>query len=198
MHVLHINSKQESENIDKYIKNGSDVFILIYMVGCGPCNATRPEWAKIESALKTQYKNNNKLVIIDMNKDFLPHIKSIGPIDGFPTMKYIGNHGKTVENYEKERSVDSFINWIESKINTVISTEETSSPEAVYKRIVKTEKHKHKGSNHYRKTRRHRHKKRIHKKVHRGGKWSQKYKSSINCSKPKGFSQKQYCKYGRK
>tara|TARA_B100000925_G_C21834389_1_gene398594 strand:- start:186 stop:377 length:192 start_codon:yes stop_codon:yes gene_type:complete len=31
-----------------------------------------------------------------------------------------------------------------------------------------------------------------------GGKWSKKYKKSINCKKPKGFSQKQYCKHGRK
>lgn len=30
------------------------------------------------------------------------------------------------------------------------------------------------------------------------GKWTIKYKKSINCRKPKGFSQKQYCKYGRK
>lgn len=29
-------------------------------------------------------------------------------------------------------------------------------------------------------------------------KWSNKYKKSIDCKKPKGFSQKQYCKYGRK
>jgi hypothetical protein len=29
-------------------------------------------------------------------------------------------------------------------------------------------------------------------------KWSRKYKLSINCNNPKGFSQKQYCKYGRK
>jgi len=27
--------------------------------------------------------------------------------------------------------------------------------------------------------------------------WTQKYKKSINCKKPKGFSQKQYCKYSR-
>ena len=27
--------------------------------------------------------------------------------------------------------------------------------------------------------------------------WSRKYKLSINCRRPKGFSQKQYCKYGR-
>ena len=29
-------------------------------------------------------------------------------------------------------------------------------------------------------------------------KWSNKYKRSIKCRRPKGFSQKQYCKYGRK
>jgi hypothetical protein len=31
-----------------------------------------------------------------------------------------------------------------------------------------------------------------------GRKWSIKYKKSINCNRPKGFSQKQYCKYGRR
>ncbi len=31
-----------------------------------------------------------------------------------------------------------------------------------------------------------------------GKKWSAKYKRSINCRKPKGFSQKQYCTYGRR
>ena len=29
-------------------------------------------------------------------------------------------------------------------------------------------------------------------------KWSLKYKRSINCRRPRGFSQKQYCTYGRK
>jgi len=28
--------------------------------------------------------------------------------------------------------------------------------------------------------------------------WSMKYKKSINCKRPKGFSQRQHCKYGRK
>ena len=28
-------------------------------------------------------------------------------------------------------------------------------------------------------------------------KWSNKYKKSIDCKNPKGFSQKQYCQYGR-
>ena len=37
---------------------------------------------------------------------------------------------------------------------------------------------------------------RSNKKIKR--KWSIKYKKSINCNRPKGFSQKQHCKYGRK
>lgn len=32
----------------------------------------------------------------------------------------------------------------------------------------------------------------------KGGKWSLKYKRSINCKRPKGFSQRQYCKYKNK
>ena len=191
MHILHINSEKDVSKIDKMIKQGKDVFILVYMEGCGPCNATRPEWAKIESALKDQYANNDKLVVVDVNKDFISKFKHIGQIDGFPTMKYIGNYGKIVETYEnspvkkKDRSVSSFINWIESKINKMISTTPTSSAEHVYRRISQTRRKTH-------------HNKSSNKKGHRGGKWTRKYKLSINCSKPKGFSQKQYCKYSRR
>lgn len=35
------------------------------------------------------------------------------------------------------------------------------------------------------------------KKNKKGGAWSLKYKRSINCNSPRGFSQKQYCKYGK-
>ena len=35
-------------------------------------------------------------------------------------------------------------------------------------------------------------------KTRRRHKWSLKYKRSIDCKHPKGFSQKQHCKYGRK
>jgi thiol-disulfide isomerase/thioredoxin len=200
MHILNINSEKEVGKVDEFIKKGADVFIIVYMEGCGPCNATRPEWGKIESALKDQYAKNNKLVVIDINKDFLSNIKYIGEIDGFPTMKYIGNYGKTIETYEnssitkKDRTVSSFINWIESIINKTISTTPTSSPHSVYDRLAKTEKQFRKQP-HHNKTR---HRNKSHKGNKKGGKWTRKYKLSINCKKPKGFSQKQHCKYGRK
>jgi thiol-disulfide isomerase/thioredoxin len=180
MHILHVNTIKEANKMNEFINKGADVFILVYMEGCGPCNATRPEWAKIESALQQQYSANNNLVVVDVNSNLLSSIKYIGSVDGFPTMKYIGNRGEIVESYEdssikrKDRSIDSFIDWIEFKIQNVIA----SSPHNVYKRISKknTKRHTKKG----------------------GQKWSRKYKNSINCSKPKGFSQKQYCKYGKK
>jgi hypothetical protein len=100
------------------------------MEGCGPCNATRPEWTKMAHTLQKQYAKNKDLVIIDINKDLLPFVKNVGSVNGFPTMKYITNNGNTVENYEdssiknKDRSVDSFINWIESKMlkGKIVST----------------------------------------------------------------------------
>ncbi len=183
MIIKHIKDESNVDEIDKCIKDGKDVFILVYMVGCGPCNATRPEWAKLESALKDQYANEDNVAIIDVDQELMPHIKSIGSVEGFPTMKYI--KGNKIENYEDsglkntDRSVDSFINWIESKITNKVSTEQTSSPHHVVKRLSKSRSKSLKGG------RRRRH-------------WTKKYKKSINCKRPKGFSQKQYCKYGRK
>lgn len=37
--------------------------------------------------------------------------------------------------------------------------------------------------------------KRKKKQTKKRGKWSLKYKRSIDCKRPKGFSQKQYCEY---
>lgn len=201
MHVLHIDSEKDVGKVDKFVKQGKDVFILVYMKGCGPCNATRPEWEMLETTLKDQYAKNDNLVIIDINKDYLSSIKHLGNVDGYPTIKYIGKRGTIVEPYEKgERSVSSFITWIETKINNVVSTNQTSSPENVYKRLVRSEKNTNKtrkSSTRNSVTRKNRKTRSNRKTKQRGGKWSKKYKDSINCSKPKGFSQKQHCKYGR-
>ena len=201
MIVLHINSKDDlyptkdirkkykisstsSNNIiDDFIKSNKNIFILVWMEGCGPCNATKPEWFKLESALNNNYLKNDNLVILDVNQELLPNIKNLGNIEGFPTMKYFSNGGKNIQNYEdgpirkKDRSIDSFINWIESNITEVKSMTPASSPQDVYSRLAKKIQTK--------------------KQTQKGGKWSRKYKRSINCKKPKGFSQKQYCKYGR-
>jgi thiol-disulfide isomerase/thioredoxin len=170
MHILSIHNKSElfkgkgkgkNKNVvDDMIKNNKHVFIIIYMEGCGPCNATRPEWSKMAHTLQKQYANNKEIAIIDLNKDLLPLVKNVGDVSGFPTMKYITDKGHTIESYEdsavknKDRSVDSFINWVESKVlkGKIVSTN-MPGPEHVYKRLSKKERtrknfsKKHKGKN---------------------------------------------------
>lgn len=155
---LHKNGSKKNV-VDDMIKSKKHVFILIYMEGCGPCNATRPEWSKMAHTLQKQYSKNKDVVIIDINKDLLSSVKGVGSINGFPTMKYITNKGHTVENYEdssiknKDRSADSFINWVETNMlkGKIVSTN-FSGPQHVYKRISKKQHTNNKKTRKHKKT----------------------------------------------
>jgi len=127
MIFLHIDSTTKN-NIDlfhKYAKQNKHMFVLFYMEGCGPCNATRPEWEKIKNVF---LKNtNDNIVIVDIDQEMIQYINKkyvTNQIVGFPTMRYIyenNNKKITSENYEdsninlKNRTVDSFVEWVNLK-----------------------------------------------------------------------------------
>lgn len=150
MIVIHADSHSKANEINKYVDSDADVFMLIYMDGCGPCNATRPEWAKLESALENQYKHNNRLIIASVNSKVVDSIKHIGDINGFPTILYLSHKGKKMEQFEsssikdKQRNVDCFMNWVESHVGNVVSE---SSHQNVLKRITKRNMKRHLQSN---------------------------------------------------
>ena len=182
MVYLEINTIEDEvpiKELNKYLKsNNSKVFILFYMDGCGPCNATRPEWSKIKNVLSKTILNDPKIAVAAVNKDLTSELANISSEpNSFPTIRFMTNAGKTVENYEdsnikvKDRSIDSFIEWI----NLKSGIQNRSSTKKHYKK---------------------KHEKSVKQKG--GKKWSRKYKKSINCRRPKEFSQRQYCKYGRK
>jgi len=133
MIIIHATTDQQAKEVNKHVENGKDVFILIYMEGCGPCNATRPEWKKMEQALSQQYKHNNNLVIADVDSNVVSSLKHAGEIMGFPTMMYLSNNGRQMELYEnsnikeKKRNVDNFMNWIESHVGNVYSVSNSKS-----------------------------------------------------------------------
>ena len=162
------------QTLNRFIRTGKSIFALIYMEGCGPCNATRPEWKKISSVLKKDITKNENVLVVDIDKNLLSKVKNMGSEPkGFPTIRFITKNGKIAEDFEdcklseeyKNRTIDSFVKWINFKLN---------------------KKETHQQTHKQRKTKQ------------SGGKWSRKYKQSINCNRPKGFSQKQYCKYSRK
>ena len=194
MVYLEINKKNYNHLIEKLNKHLSNkdakIFILIYMEGCGPCNETRPEWSKLKNVLSNNFLNKENIVVVSIDKDLFGKLKhaSKEPMS-FPTIRYMTNAGEKTETYEdsevsnKDRKIDSFVEWIKLKTgeNNITRDEKGSHNFAKSKRFT------HKRNKHGKKTR----------KQH-GGKWSAKYKRSINCKRPKGFSQRQHCKYGRK
>lgn len=128
MRVLHIQSDQDVAQLREWLAQHKPVFLLVYMEGCGPCNATRPEWAKLGSALQ-QSMAKTDVLIADVNKDLLDKLAfaQLGSIDGFPTLKYIDARGD-VRAYEdsrvrtKNRSVDSFVQWVEGELGHAVSS----------------------------------------------------------------------------
>ena len=181
------NGKDLVKELDRFLGvKDNKTFILIFMEGCGPCNATRPEWKKMKNVLNKDFLNRNDIVIASIDHQLAEGLKNLTTKpSSFPTMIFITNSGKDVENYEdsainnKDRTIDSFVEWIKLKSGE----NNISNSEKEHYIPTKTKKHRQFGGRTRRKKR---------------GKWSLKYKNSINCKRPKGFSQKQHCKYGRK
>lgn len=149
MFAEHVNNAAKAAELNTYIDNGTDVFMLIYMSGCGPCNAARPEWAKLEHTLGGQYgkKKPYKFVVATVNKDFSHLIHKIKQPNAFPTILYVS--GNKIENYEdssindKRREVDCFMNWIEShvsKIEAVSNLKETNKRHRRSRKLVRRPK----------------------------------------------------------
>lgn len=150
MIIIHATTEADANELNHHVESGKDVFMLIYMEGCGPCNATRPEWKKLESALNHQYKNNKSLVIATVDSKVVGSLKHAGDIIGFPTIIYLSHNGKKLEAFEsssikdKQRNVDCFMNWVESNVGNIVSE---SSHHDVLKRISKRHKGGYKSKN---------------------------------------------------
>lgn len=143
MLIIEANDESSAHKINHHIEKGDHVFMLIYMEGCGPCNAVRPEWAELDSALGHKYAKNHNLIIVDLNKDYAHLIKKIKQPTGFPTILYVSNGGDKIENFEdakianKMRSTDNFVNWIGSHVPS-----DKSHP--LHRNIDKHHNHKYK------------------------------------------------------
>lgn len=179
VHFMYIDPSQPNytDSIKKFneqVSSGKHIFLFLFMDGCGPCNQTKPEWKKIKSVLKNKFPN---VVVAEINQTLFDKLHGIGkqPM-GYPCLRYI--HRSTIEEYEnstihkKDRTAESFATWIQSKLASKTRFHRGGSKMKLTKRTTQTKRMK-------------------------GGKWSLKYKRSINCNRPHGFSQKQHCRSKR-
>jgi thiol-disulfide isomerase/thioredoxin len=150
------NKEHELKELVNSVKKGNKVFILVHKEGCPPCMATRPKWLELKKKLSNK---NDNVFVVDVEEQYIngldpselskPNVQGdtnlkpyIGDIDGFPTMKLITNNGNTQETYEnskvlkKDRSLNSFAEWIESNINDLpLSNKKPSSPHDLLSRL---------------------------------------------------------------
>jgi len=109
--------------LNNHVSQGKNAFILVYSDSCGHCIEVLPKWYKIETLLKDKYKNIDSMMVASVNVELLSKIPYFGNVDGVPTMKYIYDSGKKLETYEdsavvnKDRETNSFIQWIEIKLD---------------------------------------------------------------------------------
>ena len=199
--TLNEEEQRHIQQLREGIQHKKKVFLFTFMNTCGPCINTKPNWDKTVHQLNKKYSDSDDFLVARVNYKFLDQLGNTGPEpSGYPSMRYISDG---VEEYEdsglpsSDRSTESFIQWITSKIEKEERNanhhpiSKSSNSKKSSKRSFKSSSRKHSSplSMIVGGTRRRR------RLI--GGKWSMKYKKSINCRKPKGFSQKQHCKYGR-
>lgn len=138
MNFLDVTNENSLQQLTKHLLNGINVFVLIYMNGCGPCNATKPKWQKLKG------KKWNNAIISQIDKDILSnktekdkfHLKDV---KGFPTIRHYSKDGK--KEYNGERDENSFEEWInsslkesEKKMDKIDKTDKTdkTKPNTIY------------------------------------------------------------------
>ena len=81
------------DEINKLLKNGKNVFLFVYMDGCGPCNSTIPQWDNIPNNLNEHVKHQDDIVTVRINKDLFPLLQNMGSEPGgFPSLRHVTNN----------------------------------------------------------------------------------------------------------
>lgn len=111
MGYLEANTSSKMEELDDILKKmGHHCFLLIYMNGCGPCNETRPEWAKLKNVI--DYTSG--LTVATLEESNVSKLKNLKfNATSFPTMLYICDG--QYDQYMGARSIDDFVSWISEK-----------------------------------------------------------------------------------
>lgn len=100
------------QNNKFYLKNnGKKGLIVIYAPWCGYCQMLVPIWKKLAE--------NNDYTIKALNaeneKEGNKRMANQLGVEGFPTIKYIDKNGQIGENYQGERNIQDFINFLSQK-----------------------------------------------------------------------------------
>ncbi|KAD6795526.1 hypothetical protein R6Q59_020577 [Mikania micrantha] len=104
-----------SENFNEVVLDGKkDVLVEFYAPWCGHCKSLAPTYESLAAA----FKNEEDVVIANIDADNHKDIGEKYGVSGFPTIKFFPKNNKEGEDYEGGRDIDSFVTFINEKCGT--------------------------------------------------------------------------------
>ncbi len=189
-----------------------------YSNGCPHCVHMNEDWNKVISTIMNNYTPelpNHNLVManVDVDNGISSCDKKYIPdsYEYVPTIAIIVD-GKKVSEFQGERTFQNMLNWVVSnEVSPLKKIKQFQDPDQVQNQdqdkklkpiVMRLRLMKpsimNGGSNSNRNNSHSNNRNNKNQKTQKRKKWSLRYKRSINCRRPRGFSQKQYCKWGRK
>lgn len=103
------------ENFEEIVLDEKkDVLIEFYAPWCGHCKNLAPTYEKVATA----FKQDENVVIANVDADKYKDIAEKFGVSGFPTLKFFPKNNKAGEEYDGGRDLDDFVSFINEKCGT--------------------------------------------------------------------------------
>nr|XP_043624447.1 probable protein disulfide-isomerase A6 [Erigeron canadensis] len=104
-----------SDNFEEIVLNSKkDVLVEFYAPWCGHCKSLAPTYETLASA----FKNEEDVVIANLDADNYKNFAEKYGVSGYPTIKFFPKNNKDGEDYDGGRDLDSFVTFINEKCGT--------------------------------------------------------------------------------
>jgi len=111
--VAFANAKVEvldKKNFDKVIGKDKHVLVKFFAPWCGHCKRLAPVYEELAAAYE---KESDKIIIAELNADEEKDIAKKYDIKGYPTIKLFTAKTKTPIDYNNDRTLEAFIDFLE-------------------------------------------------------------------------------------
>ena len=119
--------KVVSLNKESLSKINKPIMVKFYVKWCGHCQDLKPIYEELANQVNCE--------IYEVDCEEQKELAELYEIDGFPTIKIIHN-GKTIETYNKSRTVKAMKAWMEEKLNRKVISLNKESLSKINKPIV--------------------------------------------------------------
>jgi len=102
-----------NDDFSSVAEGSTPAFIEFYAPWCGHCKQLAPEYEIVAETFKS---HSSEVVVAKVDCDSHGDVCSSNDVSGYPTLKWFPGNGEKAENYDKGRTADDIISFINSKI----------------------------------------------------------------------------------